>query len=555
MKKRLFCLLLALTLLSGCAQADIGLPEQTTEPTAQETAPTEPVGYQTLSSGVTVRADYSNYRPVGTLSAQFTRISDKWIDDLQAVSDCETIYPFAGTAVYAGWQQSETFSGFTYGIADDKGRILADPVYESVYPLYDSAGSYDGLGTALPAWVLQKRNEVEQIEYEVDDQTYYYAQASYRLAVAALDGSFVTPCKYTNVCGFPDAFLGLTEEDGAVSFELMDFQGNLLLSSKDIEPEGELSGESYYYSYADGLLTVPIVAGREPSKWSEFGDDYEEYCDVYYVDLNGKAVLGPYDAACSFSEGLAFVRKDDVGFFIDRDGNNAFGTTYSGYIWEASFLNDTAIVSTGDGRDRLLDRDGRVLLEGESLWRYGSDRVIRNEDGSQLCDLKGNVLCTLDDDWWPLGSKPEMLVRQSTPCAVKTFDGSVEYSVPNSFYIFSGNGLTLADGREVAFLAYCNNDDPDASFDHAVAYDAECNELFRVDMSAAIYTDSFTGQAHLVGQPGASFFPLDNEQKPIVRATEVNYYNGLLVASSELGCSVYDASGKLIFCYPFLADD
>lgn len=562
MKKRLFCLLLALLMLSGCAQTGIDVPEQTTQETVPPT--TEAVGYQTLGSGVTVRADYSNYRPVGALTAQYTRISDEWLEDLQPVGDCEMIYPFAGGATYTAWDQTESFNSFFYGIADNKGRILADPVYESVYPLYDNRGSYDGLGNALPLWLLRKNGEVEKVPYEYDGQTYYYNRSSFRLAVASLDGSFVTPCKYTSVLGFSDAFIGLWQDDDLTAhFELVGFDGTLLLSSADLQTDKSISYDSYYYAYADGLLTVPFLRdGEVPQETTaDWDESLSPSCDVYFVDLNGNPVLGPYDTATEFSEGYAFVGKDDDSWFIDRSGNHAFGTTYSYDAWGIRFFNGTVVVRTKDGRDQLLDRDGNVVMEAESLWRSGNDRILKREgEESTLCDLAGNVLCELGTDWWPLNGSEAMLTKWGTDTyEIKTIDGSAGCTVEDATTIYPGNGLTLPDGQEVAFFAICRS-----GYDFAtdtvgpvktVAYDANCRELRTFDGALIVTTDAFSGEAHAEREVGTSYFPLDESLNPIVKSTYCNYYNGILVACTELGCSAYDASGNLLLCYPFLTDD
>ena len=561
MKKRLFCLLLALLMLSGCAQTGIDVPERTMQETVPPT--TEAVGYQTLGSGVTVRADYSNYRPVGALTAQYTRISDEWIEDLQPVDDCEVIYPFAGGATYTEWDQNESFNSYYYGIADDKGRILADPVYESVFPLYDNRGSYDGLGKALPLWLLRKSGEIEKIPYENNGQTYYYNRGSFRLGVAALDGSFVTPCKYTSVLGFSDAFIGLWQEDDSTAhFELMGFDGTLLLSSEDLRTDSRISYDSYYYSYADGLLTVPLLRADDVSQ--ETSDEDANWgipCDVYYVDLNGNTVFGPYDGASGFSEGYAFVGKDNDSWFIDRNGSHAFGTTYSYDAWGIRFFNGTVVVQTKDGRSQLLDRDGNVVMEAESLWRSGNDRILKREgEESTLCDLTGNVLCELGTDWWPLNGSEALLMKwDAENYEVKTIDGSAGCIVEDAASIYPGSGVTLPDGQEVSFFAVCGGgyDFDTHTFGpmRTVAYDANCRELRTFDSLLTVNTDVFTGEGYLEQEVGQNYFPLDEELKPIVKSSYSNYYNGILVACTELGCSVYDASGNLLLCYPFLMDD
>ncbi len=79
-----------------------------------------------------------------------------------------------------------------------------------------------------------------------------------------------------------------------------------------------------------------------------------------FINKQGEVVIPiQYDTACSFSEGLASVTKDDKCGYIDKEGNIVFEFVYDA---ATSFENDIALVKK-DGKWGYMDRKtGEIRL-------------------------------------------------------------------------------------------------------------------------------------------------------------------------------------------------
>ena len=185
--KRLLCLLLtAALLLGGCALTDTPEPSETEAPTQSTEAPTEP-HYATTAGGITVKSDYSAYTARVAPEAKYTRLSEGPLPELLPSEDYGAIYPYIGSELYS--TEYDFSAGYLYGMVDENGRILTDPVYTNAALLSDY-----GVYRSSPFWLLERVGEVYTNEYGYETADRFYALAS-------LDGSFVTDCIYTSATG------------------------------------------------------------------------------------------------------------------------------------------------------------------------------------------------------------------------------------------------------------------------------------------------------------------------------------------------------------------
>lgn len=253
MKRIVFFLLLTALLLTACTSTT-----PPTEPSTQPTEATKVTEPTQTAGGVRVKTDYSAYAERSAVTPQYTRWSDEPLTDLQPSDEYGTLYPFPGVPQYDSYGAGYTdFYGYLYGMVDAEGRIAADPVYASVELLIDRNSL-----TRLPLWVLKKRGPVSEDGRSTDD---FYA-------LAAQDGSFVTDCIYRAVFCRDDRVIAVRGLDDSLSFDVFDLQGNLLLSSEDLEFSDRITDDTYSLTYGEGLLTVPLGTGEfyETDTYSQY---------------------------------------------------------------------------------------------------------------------------------------------------------------------------------------------------------------------------------------------------------------------------------------------
>ncbi|MCL1854665.1 MAG: WG repeat-containing protein [Clostridia bacterium] len=126
--------------------------------------------------------------------------------------------------------------------------------------------------------------------------------------------------------------------------EFIDAQGNVMFTMPD--------GIYFYSSFSEGCACITAT-------------DYSTGKSLYgFIDRTGSVIIEPeWDYAAPFSEGLAFVTKDegkgDKRGFIDRAGN-----VVSEPQWDEadSFSNGLARVKK-DGKWGFIDREGNVVIE------------------------------------------------------------------------------------------------------------------------------------------------------------------------------------------------
>jgi hypothetical protein len=101
-----------------------------------------------------------------------------------------------------------------------------------------------------------------------------------------------------------------------------DFSEGLAAVGNKTGLDGELGGE-FGYINTSGVLVIPIERNTA-SAFSEglamftvMGEGYPSY----FIDKTGAAVMGPFDFALDFSEGLAYVEWGDRCGYIDKTGS------------------------------------------------------------------------------------------------------------------------------------------------------------------------------------------------------------------------------------------
>ena len=399
MKRLLPLLLLLCLLLTACTPTNPPTePSATTEPTAEMPTETESTTApsETEPTQLGVQVDFSQYTPPTAVETKYTRLSEGPLDHLEPTDSPTRIFPFPGNLLidaYGGLYITE--DRFNYGIIDETGCILADPVYSYVYLL-----TGEDTREALPYWIL------ERVSYKtVVEEDYEYTDTDTLCAFASIDGTFVSDCVYEVITAYEDRILAFypTEEEQPLRFDVYDLDHELLFSSHSLSFRDKLGGGPYLYTYAEGLYTVAF----ESRTYAPEGYYTVEYSH-YYMDEDGDLVLGPYYDPSPFSHGKAAVRltEDSNYVFIDKNGAVLSGE-YSSYkflpngnviVPEEGNVNDHHDILdenleyinflpgyyflTADGSIQVYDRFSNEYCytrDGEQLWCRANARFISSE--------------------------------------------------------------------------------------------------------------------------------------------------------------------------------
>lgn len=565
-RKLLAALLAALCALSACTAAPQPspapqppeAPAQPAEPETPDTpdipeipdTPEEPPAAQTpnvTAGGVTVATDYSAYTPYAAPAAIYTRLTDAPLPDLVPGDDYGWLCPFVGAPLYSNGEDGYAWvDGALYGLIDASGRIVADPTYTSVSRLtsYSASGQRE-----LDFWLLGRAGEVQEVELE-GGWSYFDGGECY--ALAALDGSFVTPCCYGYVIGLGDWALCRTSWD-STEFTIYDASGRVVLTGRDVDfldraPE-------YGLSIFEGGCGRAVV---------ELADGY------YYMDQTGALVLGPYDTAQGFVYDRAAVGFADPGFgnygcrygVIDLDGRWILEPAWTGISTD----NDAGILAMNSVEHvcALFDRDGTELFHttGDHMnrasfgfevydWSSGTTRYI-DPSGAPLAAPPGT-------NWWPSGSAGYFARETGTGLDVYDVRTGARQTLEGASCLWplyrdamtgeeSGLGLYLAgfetDGKSEVRL-----------------YDAQLREVAAMgNCSLCALRDSVTGEEYVLRteQGTGRQTLLDAALRPVAEVyspyAAPRLVNGILLTTTQQATTARSlATGKCVFSYPLTA--
>jgi len=252
----------------------------------------------------------------------FTEIAERYGDaaysgELKPADDYGKLYPYEGKLIGHDW-----FMSVRYGLVDDRGRIVVDPVYERAYYLDEDA-------------------KYLCLVYPVEKPDPNSFEPPRRLVVAKADGSWVSGDFFGNWAAFSENRIIVTEtlvEGVSHQYKIFDTEGRLIAE-----------GDGYFYGFSGGLGTVMhmkrALPGEEGSSWYE------------YIDTEGRtAIQGPFIDAQAFEDGKAFVAV--------------------GEDWESALYG--VINSAGEYvvKPELKYNDVRHLFDGQA----GQDIYVYNEE-------------------------------------------------------------------------------------------------------------------------------------------------------------------------------
>lgn len=183
-------------------------------------------------------------------------------------------------------------------------------------------------------------------------------------------GNMIIRPQFDNVCLFTDglAKVSIDEKCGFI-----DRNGNMLF-------EPWLDAEENFFEFDMNSFSCDLAKVSVDGK---FG----------YIDRSGKLVIPPvYDDAQAFYDGMAFVKKEGVSWFIDKTGEMIISN--DSYEIDGYFSEGLCCICI-DGRYGSITKDGKIAIPPISeepfiLFSEGMSAVKINGKWGYI-DMKGNI--------------------------------------------------------------------------------------------------------------------------------------------------------------------
>lgn len=534
------------------ASADPAAPEasaqEPAEASAESGAPEETLTDRTGE----VNTDYSAYAPrSGGLESLYTRLSEQTINEL-APGNYGEIFPFTADDMMSydpQWDTSYSLGRY-YGFVTGEGMIVCDPVYTGISRLqYWDATNEEMI--VLPLWTMESTTDVKT----VTEGEYSWLSGDSVYAVAAQNGSFVTPMEFRSVSAYPGGFIGIRSTT-KLDFDVYDLRGHRLFGAAELGDTIPV-GEYYNISYSDGVF---ILSGYADDNYRYYAFDetgtllfgpmyfVSNYCnglasasmdgDTYgYIDKQGNWLVWPsYTSADSFRDGLAICYDGDNPIVIDKHGVERI-RAYGGWMWR---YDDYFIFSTDSNGQTVYDSTGAVVFrapDGE-YWSW--------VDGSVFCNSNDDDSCTLRD---MATGKTKVLPNVSWVRSAEWYD-EIESGMPRHLqYYYNGQPCFVGSGTN-SNGDYCT-----------VFIDRDLNVIAELaNCEFQIFFDSVTGEVFMgIGDSSRGYDAIVWELARVDGTVLGNYaqpvriYDGWVQTTDNRYARLYDPDGNLVFCYPLLS--
>ena len=536
--KRITALLMIWSLLCGLL-VGCGTASGTTQGET-EMSQTEQQGAQTEATTTQAEPTQTEPEPTQTESAsevvyhytmKYTRLSDEPINELQPSKDYGCILPFQGEAM------DHFVCGEPYvntGFIDASGRIIVDPVYQSVRAL--TGENYYGWEGCV--WLLGQ-GEVA----DMDMSGYHFYLSNARYGLASCDGSIVIDLMYDDIYeGGNHIFAKKYLNDGYDKYDLdiYNYDCEMVASFSDLEHEAE--------AFSEDILVVCK------------GEKY------YYMDLSGKILSGPYLEAESFSCGYGLVKieteqgerytyVDKSGKLLSEDGWMTYHEDYEpyqvmGFHRAQSFVNGAATVELNNGWEKysVLTTNNELLFDFRYFDGYQCTEEYILDAGRGSTDLYA-------PDGTLLYSYPELALQR-----MSDIDDSLLYDPwGNRIYnwktgeVFDGfEGMIWEDNtyyEDFPYYEFVNEET-----EECILTDGNRNVLFdKLGRFSNKNRDAFNGKYYITEytENGRRLIipHLGVDTKEFGNMIEV--YNDLIMTVDGGACCYYNSDLELVFCYPF----
>ncbi len=495
----------------------------------------------------------------------FTRLNDAPAGTLTEVSprdDYGLLIPYDGSSLYVSYgygPDGDDEDGYSYlagymsGFFDTKGRLITDPVYNSIRVM-DYYDVIERNEFSLPFYRAVKYDlPYDSAAFNSEDVT--LPSENIHQQFIAKDGSFVSP-EFGYISGMRDHIL-CKSADETNDFVIYDLNAEIVMTYDELNKAN------------NGIIAKKLNQGEYLSDVS-YGDGYYVFYfndGYYYVDENTKKiVLGPYSYAEPFRDGRAFVRNGDFASVIDINGKDYIGSGYD----MAELLDNGYAVGKNDSVTVLYDNDGKELRKFPAcnsigVYDWGFYQNFQSDNGWYYIyyDNDGNELLNDEENIWNCGEKSPIAYAYGTK------NGPEKLDAENSEGIWLKNLLTgkslFIEGASYAYPFYTiegtadvpyikvttyTNDDLDSS---ESIYDEALKEVFHVDNGYInITSDVLTNEWLFVGDdPSATSFKLYDKSFRLLTENESypEVYDSYIVNTCDNASIGFDPKGNEIFCY------
>lgn len=302
---------------------------------------------------------------------------------------------FRKAASFSEGKAAATLKGGRFGYIGTDGEWLIEPAYrealnfsEGLAPVKPGNlfGYIDETGTVVikPAWL--RANPF------INGTAVVFNKNGFGLINRS--GKELLNCKYNRITP-PD-----TNNNRIISrnsSQLVNAEGEIITKkSKVISDAGE-----GYYSIKKGLGFVLIrsdgteVCAFISDRPLQVGNDrvlVTKKSRLYYYNLAGNKLLGPYNKAASFAQNLAIVSTKDETYVIDTSGKIKLILYRSRLAATSSFdENGLATIRQG-GLFKLIDKTGKEFYSGTTKPRYAGNKIyILHRDGYYLFNFQTGI--------------------------------------------------------------------------------------------------------------------------------------------------------------------
>ena len=492
----------------------------------------------------------------------FTRLDNGTLTEVSPRDDYGLLMPYDGASLYVSYGYNATgededgysyLAGYMNGFFDTKGRLVTDPVYNSINVI----DYYDSL----------ERNEISLPFYRAVKYDLPYDSAAFNNEDVTLpsenihqkfiskDGSFVSP-EYGYISGMRGHVM-CKASDETNDFVIYDLDTNVVMTYDELDKANDgivsqkLNQGDYLYdvNYSDGYFVF------------DFNDGY------YYVDENSKKiVLGPYSYAEPFKYGRAFVRDGDYASVIDETGKEYIGSGYE----MAEILNNGYAVAKNDAGTDLYDKTGKLIhtlpvCSSIGVYDWGFYLSFYSDSGWYYTyyDNEGNELLNDEENIWNFGEKIPIAYANGTKASPKNVSQNESEGVwlmniitGKSIFIdgacYAYPFYTIEGTADVPYIKVSTYTDENTDTRECV-YDEDLKEVFHADNGYInISSDKLTNEWLFVcdDSKGDHYQLFDKNFKLLVETESYpEVYDHYIVYTCDNASIGLDPQGKEIFCF------
>ena len=502
------------------------------------------------SKPVKVYYDDSKYTPFRLPEAKYTRLREGPLTEFTPSNDYGAVVPYTAAPIFSkggegGWSG---ISGYHWGLMDKNGRILTDGIYVDVYPVeyVDYSGSSFNYETVtLPYWNVQTVENVRVIPQGDEDDTWNYTDGDMLHGLISMDGSFATPVKYVGIMATTECVIAQLDWSDAFAFDVFDLKGSKLFSGSDLPKR---STDMLELQYGEGTFLATY-----------YYDNEHEAC--YFLDKTGKELLGPYERAIPFSDGLACVSTDGERYgYVDKTGSWVIEPKYA-MAW--SFKNGQA-VQEENNRQFVIDKTGREIFSapvGSYLNRtdFGYEADAYGEGQTRFYDRTGKEIgagiVSSGEGWWSCLTGDKVTLSSDGSLTIRSvLDPDKSITAPGYYAM---PAYALKDGKPVAGYEIVNYEQGQYTFvTEDLSQSWALTEAAPVDYGINGYRetrDTVTGKTIKAAADRGKIYCFDENDKLLgsfPNNTGWKILGGMLRTITDFACTYKDFSGKTVFCYP-----